>query len=187
MPSLFRGAGVGTYWHVHDARALGFSAHAAHIPVNPSTIMEHITRATTISPYISLTRSYGVAVEYARNFGRKYPSASQPAYVYQIVLDSSVTVIDPIKEVSASLPDPLSDPHYAHDGRPSFLLGVIDPLRLNKFLTQDVLFPPGSGGTKRPPTLSQQLETFVRALRDAELLAIDQIPRKFIIKRYDVI
>ena len=46
--------------------------------------------------------------------------------------------------------------------------------------------PPPAGGAPRPPNLSLELETLVRALRDAEVLIVGTIPTTCIINRIDV-
>ncbi|HXP60393.1 MAG TPA: hypothetical protein VN829_07880 [Dongiaceae bacterium] len=45
---------------------------------------------------------------------------------------------------------------------------------------------PFGATTRRPATLSQELETTVFALRDAELLAVGAIPSTCVIHRHDV-
>lgn len=44
-----------------------------------SRILHHIDRGTTASPFISLTRSFGIAVAYALN-GSESPGRINPAY-----------------------------------------------------------------------------------------------------------
>ena len=41
-------------------------------------------------------------------------------------------------------------------------------------------------GTPRPPNLSLELETFVRSLRDAEILAYGTIPATCVVNCFDV-
>lgn len=189
MSLFYRGAGVGTHWHANDARLSGFTPHSPGIPPSPSRLMMHVARATVSTPYVSLTRSYGVAANYAIYFGRVAPSATNPAYVYEVeFLDpvpTGLQLLDPVKETAAALAGPLTAA-YQHDGEQSFLLGVVSPVLMTSYLTAPYLQPPPGGGTPRPPNLSLDLETLVRALRDAETLAIGTIPAACIRRRMDV-
>jgi hypothetical protein len=60
MPLFYRGAGPGTYWHVNDARLTGFTAQAPGMARGVNPLRLHIARGAVSSPYISLTRSYGM-------------------------------------------------------------------------------------------------------------------------------
>ena len=76
------------------------------LPGNVDSIMRHVALGTTASPYISLTRSYGVAEGYARDAGRAFPTHALPAYVYEFDISTPlptaiVEVIDPVAEVAA--------------------------------------------------------------------------------------
>ncbi len=81
MAIFYRGAGVGTYWHTHDARQTGFVARSPQMPFSVDRLMLHIARGTVNSPFISLTRSYGIALNYANFFGTEVPTREYPAYV----------------------------------------------------------------------------------------------------------
>jgi hypothetical protein len=192
MAVFYRGAGVGTYWHAKDARLFGFIPQSPGSMPSPDSIMHHIARATVTSRFVSMTRSYGVAKDYAINASRILPSSSNPAYVYKIEIDDpsryGVELVDPIIEIAKHLPNPpCDDLTYHHDGAPSFLLGVIDPFgRNNHHLTALIEQPPGSAGTPRAANLTIQLETLVRALRDSEVLASGAIPTTCIVGRFDV-
>ena len=96
-------------------------------------------------------------------------------------------LLDPIKELAPILPSPLGG-HlpYQHDGGPAFLLGVVDPINMRKFLTQQAPQPPASAGTPRTPNLTIALETLVRTLRDAEILAEGAIPENCVNHRFEV-
>jgi hypothetical protein len=152
--------------------------------------MHHVARGTVNSPYISLTRSYGVAYVYAVFFGRTQPTEIDPGYVYEIeigaLLPPGLQFLDPVKEVAMAAPGPLDSISYQHDGLPDFLLGVMKPVEMEQFLTAPCPQPPPAGGTPRPPNLTIELETLVRALRDAEILAVGNIPAAYIRNRYDV-
>lgn len=143
--------------------------------------MQHISRGTGNSPFISLTRSYAVARHYAILSSTRTPTPQDPAYVYEVEIEfplfSGLQLLDPVKEVAQMLPDMASPgPPYQHDGIPNFLLGVVDPENMSEFLEKHAPQPPSSEGTPRPPNLSIELETLVRALRDAEILALGIIP-----------
>jgi hypothetical protein len=152
--------------------------------------MHHIARGTTTSPCISLTRSYGVAEDYAIDASRILPTATTPAFVYEIDIPNpaptGMTVIDPVAEVAASHNNPLASLSYHHDGDMAFLLGIVDPGGMVTHLTTPIRAPRGSTATPRPANLSLQLETFVCALRDAEILVVGAIPSAHVILRHDV-
>jgi hypothetical protein len=194
MPIFYRGAGVGTYWHVHDPanprNPTGFTAKASGMLPDRFKLINHIRTAATNSPYVSLTRSYGVAEHYALFSGKAAPTSVNPAYVYEITVPSSLPpglhLLDPVQEVAGQLPQPVAASSYQHDGSPNFLLGVIDPTGMASFLSALCPQPPPGGGTPRPPHLSEDLEVLLRALRDAEILAIGTIPSSFITNRFDV-
>ena len=100
MPIFYRGAGIGTYWHQHDARRTGFKAHYPGARSSQvSRLVQHISRGTTISPFVSLTRSYGIARDYDF-LGDELPTSLQPAYVYQIEIEEqdghTTKLLDPI-------------------------------------------------------------------------------------------
>jgi len=190
MPIFYRGAGVGTYWHQHDARLTGFMPKAPTIVSSVDRVMQHVARGTISSPYISLTRSYGVAWGYAMVFGRTQPAQSNPAYVYEIELENplpqELQLIDPVKEVILVASSPLASLTYQHDGLSSFLLGVVDPDNMRQFLDELSPQPPPASGTPRRANLTIELETIVRSLRDAEILAIGNIPAALIRQRIEV-
>ena len=81
MPRFYKGVGVGTFLHLTDLRATGVNSRMPGSPYNVNTVMQHIARGTTESPCISLTRSYGVAEEYAIDASRAFPTSATPAYV----------------------------------------------------------------------------------------------------------
>lgn len=190
MPIFYRGAGVGSYWHNNDARIGGFGAHKPGIGASSARLMEHVARGTTSSPYISLTRSYGVALDYALYFGPlRMATSGSPAYVYEIELNDplprGLVILDPIKEIATAVPSPLSPISYQHDGVPAFLLGVVSPSMMGHYLATNCPQPSG-GGTPRPANLSIELEALVRTLRDAEILAVGTIPASQVVNRLSV-
>lgn len=188
MALLYRGAGPGSYWHTNDARTLGFAPHSPGGTPSNDRILNHIARASTTSPYISFTRSFGVARAYGLFGSAGIASVGRPGFVYEIEItdDKLCKPIDPMIEVARHLPDPWKDPNYHHDGSQAFILGVIDPIRMRNYLQEQCLFPPGSGGTARSPNLSREVECLVRALRDAEVLVLGNVPASIVRNRYDI-
>jgi len=188
MPILYRGAGPGTYWHVHDAQDLGFSPKAGEAEPSLDRLIQHIARAQVESPYVSLTWSFGVAHEYAI-FGRVPALEGGPGYVYEVEfaspLPNGLQLIDPIREIALAAPAlPIQTPYW-HDGDQEFLLGVVSA-KMKKYLSRPIIQPPPSGGADRSANLSLELETLARALRDAEILAIGNIPAACIRYRHEV-
>ncbi|MBI4908588.1 MAG: hypothetical protein HY820_33520 [Acidobacteria bacterium] len=189
MATFYRGAGLDTYWHSRDARVQGFQAWAPTKEPSIPGVMHHVVRGTTVSPYVSLTRSYGIAFGYATMRGRRRPSKERPAFVYELEIEEGqrqVRLVDPVVEIAASVPRPVERSSYQHDGAQNFLLGVVDPKKFAKVLQKTYRQPPPQGGTPRPPLLTVELEAMVRALRDAEILAVSYIPRFCVRERYEV-
>lgn len=188
MALFYRGAGIGTFWHERDPRLEGFTAHMPGADASPNRLMDHITNLTTKSPFVSLTRSYGVAEGYAL-LSRLKPSKTQPAYVWEIELTAplppSVKLIDPVQWIATHLPAPEQHLSYHHDGSGDVLLGLVDPTQQD-LLFQPIPLPRGSGGTKKAPNLSLELRTLVRVLRDAEVLAVGAIPASCVRGPYEV-
>lgn len=191
MPILYRGAGIDTYWYINNPIEIGFIARAPEVAPTTTRLMQYISRGTSNSPFISLSLSYAVARDYAIVSSPEIPTPSKPAYVYEVEfqdpLPPGLEVLDPVKEVAQTLPMPLTiGPTYQHDGAPEFLLGVVDPRNMGHFFVGHSPQPPLSEGTPRSPNLSLELETFVRALRDAEILAYGAIPATCVVNCFDV-
>ena len=189
MALFYRGAGPGTYWAIQDARLEGFVPRQPGMAPNSTQLMNHIRLGTTTSPYTSLSRSFGVARQYALVGTNGIAESSNPGYVYEVELDdplpAGLQVLDPIQTIAEVLNSPLSTPSYHHDGDQGFVLGVIDPLNNRHLLTAPIRTPL-PGATARPANLSEHLETLLRALRDAEILAVGNIPANRVVNRYDV-
>ncbi len=188
MPIFYRGAGPGTYWALNDARLCGFTSQAPGMPPSADRLIQHIARGTVFSPYISLTRSFAVARDYALSGPfTMVASSTEPGFVYEIELNDplprGLDVIDPVREVANNTLGPLAQFSYHHDGPKTFLLGVIDPKLYRRKTT--IQAPPATG-TPRPPNLSLELEAMVRAVRDSELLAVGTIPGIAVVNRYPV-
>ena len=191
MPIFYRGSGIDTYWYLNNPVEIGFIARAPNVEPTTARLMQHISRGTSNSPFISLTLSYAVARDYAILSSPEIPTPSKPAYVYEVEfqepLPSGLKVLDPVKEVAQTLPSPSTiGPAYQHDGSPEFLLGIVDPRNMGHFLVRHSPQPPLSEGTLRTPNLTLELETFVRALRDAEILAYGTIPATCVVNCFDV-
>lgn len=198
MPFFYRGAGVGTYWHQRDARLDGFVARRPGQTPSKNQVIKHIARCTVDTPYVSLTRSYGIAWTYAVEFGLAVPNKDQPAFVYEIELSDplpqGLELVDPVSFIARIFPPPTADSSYYHDGDHTFLLGVVNErwVRTAAALstavapTQYVRQPPSAQATPRAPNLSPELETMVRALRDAEILAVGNVPASCVCSRYEV-
>jgi hypothetical protein len=130
MPIYYRGAGVGTYWHMNDARISGFTPHYPGAGRGINRVRHHIARGTTASPYVSLTRSYGVAWGYALA-GRNLPTIDNPAYVYEVEIDENdglgTRLLDPVQAIAVGLGSPYETRTYHHDGDSSFCLALSSP------------------------------------------------------------
>ena len=103
MAIFYKGAGVGNHWHTNDPRHSGFTARSPSVAPSSDRILTHIAEATTTTPYISLTKSYGVALGYALSARTtSTTTAVQPGYVWEIQLNeplpSNLKLIDPVVE-----------------------------------------------------------------------------------------
>ncbi|MGO9743482.1 MAG: hypothetical protein ACLPN5_18590 [Roseiarcus sp.] len=192
MTFFYKGVGVGTYLHTHspDLRSTGIVAAVPQANSHASAVIRHIRWGAARSPYISVTRSYAVALDYARNGGTAQPTRSAPAYVYEIdvpdPLPQGRAVLEPIEIIGSAVKNPLMSPSYHNSGGPELLLGIVDPIRFQSFLNTPAATPPGLGPSGRPPNVSDELRALVNALRDAEALVIDALPQTWITHRYDV-
>ncbi len=116
-------------------------------------------------------------------------------YVYEIEIEiplpSGLEIFDPVKEVAKSLPNPIDlgsegeYPIYQHNGLPYFLLGVVSPEDMSRFLVGRQPRPPGPG-VPCPPNLTPELKALVNALRDAEVLLHGHIPPSCVKNRFEV-
>jgi hypothetical protein len=190
MPRFYKGVGVGTHLHGADLCLSGLRPRDALMADNVQNLMEHIA-GNTVGPYISLTRSYGVAEAYARDFGRAFPSASIPGYVYAIDLEYPTPpevkrVLDPVAEIAVYINRPLDPGSYHHDGDMNFLLGIVNPLTMANHLAAHARQPRGATMPFHPPKLTKELATIVRALRDAEVIVFGSVPPHCVMERYPV-
>ncbi len=188
MAIFYRGAGVGTWWHVHDPRISGFTPQSPGVMESLDRVMTHITTGTLNSPYVSLTRSYPVALSYAIE-GRAKPTSSNPAIVWEIELvdplPANIRLIDPVREVAINAPDALASVPYQHDGLPNCIIGLIDLSQLALLHTPSPM-PPGANPPAPVPIITKQLKTLIFALRDSEILALGTLPAACIRTRHEV-
>lgn len=196
MAILYKGAPINSHWYHHDPRSVGLSGIAPHLTATNDRLMQHVARGTRYTPFISLTRSFNIAWDYAFTLGPIRPTRINPAYVYEVTLDPvprGVILLDPVMEVVGPLH---SSAHftgtvpYLHDGSQQFVIGIAShtvlPALSRRLMSLPYRQPPPSTGTPRPPNLTIELETIVRALRDTEVLVIGTIPASCITNRFDV-
>lgn len=148
MALFYRGAGIGSHWHTTDARISGFTPHKPGETPSTTRIVNHIARASTTSPYVSFSRSFGIARAYGLIGPAGFASAARPGYVYEIEVsdDKVCMMIDPVKNVAGTLGEPWENHTYQHDGTQRFLLGVVDPISMLAALQEPCVFPPMSAG-----------------------------------------
>ncbi len=94
--------------------------------------------------------------------------------------------MDPVKEVAAGLPSPLERISYHHNALPTLLLGIVDAVTNWQILQEFVPQPPHSSNRFQPPIITRELRVLVHALRDAEILALGDIPAPLVRNRYPV-
>jgi hypothetical protein len=137
MPHFYKGVGVGTFLHPLNVLSLGIGSRNPGANPTVTAIMLHVARGTITSPYISLTRSYGVAESYAIDASRTPPTPSTPAHVYEIDIPdpppSGLTILDPLVEIASNNANPVRSPSYHHDGGPAFCSGSWTPRRTTLF------------------------------------------------------
>ena len=186
---LYKGVRIGTFLHGRNLLRTGIAARNARSTVTVGSIEHHIARGTTTSPLISLTKSFGVARDYALTGSLSKPTSTNPAYVYEIdvpdPLPAGVKFIDPVHEiVAAQQLNLLTNSSYHHDGDQRFLHYVVNPL-LRTRRGQPMAPQPG-GGSPSPVKMTMALEAMVFALRDAEVLVVGNLPHSMIVHRHDV-
>ena len=187
MPIYYRGAGTGTYWNTKDATVSGFQPRDPSLSPSPDRIIRHVASSDTRSPYVSLTRSAEVAIYYALEAGANEPTIHTPAYIYELEIDpsSGVTLVDPVKEIAAAAVGPYDTLGYQHDGHPTVLLGVISPM-MGFFLQRPINRADAIGPSVRYANVGPFIWGIAASLRDAEILAVGNIPRNCVTKRTPV-
>ena len=98
MVIFYRGAALNTHWHKNDARTSGgFTARAIGQNPDINRILFHIAhKRTNHSPFLSITRSFGVAYDYAV-ITRPPPTTLNPAFVYEINVPEPVPVVKHVR------------------------------------------------------------------------------------------
>jgi hypothetical protein len=184
---LYKGVRIGTFLHARNLRVTGIQARNARSSVTVGSIEHHIARGTTTSPFISLTKSFGVARDYALKGSLTKPTPANPAYVYEIdvpdPLPPAIRIVDPVAEIAAAQQlNLLTNSSYHHDGDQNFLHFVVNPLwraRVSPMAHQP-------GGSSNPVVMTMPLEAMVFALRDAEVLVVGNLPRSMIVHQHHV-
>ena len=175
MATFYKGAGIGTHWHTHDPRRVGFIARAPEAAPTTAALVDHVAMGTINSPYISLTRSYALAWHYAVFSSKQEPGQGKPAYIYEIEIDDSLphglNLSDPVKEIVHILPQPLR--------------GIMD-LEYMADLLGGQTFQPTNLSTGFSPSLEQQLIAFTFAQRDAKVLVHGYIPPFCVKHRFEI-
>jgi hypothetical protein len=177
LPTLFKGAGPGTHWHINDPKTHGFTS-AAHRPHTKNAVISHITAYSFPSPYVSFTTSFAVARQYALSGPKGVASRRSPGYVYEIDLSACTVapiIFNPIEEISKA------NLAHAHNGDQSLILGVASQAH-SRILRVTV---PHSGGLMALPNISSYMKALVNALRDAEIL-VNTVPGTCVVMRHNV-
>jgi hypothetical protein len=189
MARFFKGVRVGSYLHSRNLHAIGLGPTHPGGTYDVDTIVNHIVLGTTVSPCVSLTKSYGVAEEYARRGGTAFPTRSNPAHVYEIAINhgdpEANGLVDPVCEISQAEND-ASVSSYHHNGDRTFLLSIVDPRRFFRYGSKSSPQPRNTTNPPIPHTSSLRLRALVYALRDAEIIFHGTIPARCIIYRHDV-
>lgn len=181
MKTLFKGAGPGTHWHVNDPRIGGFTLSGALSPTVNATV-NHITAFSVNSPYLSFSTSFAVAREYAL-WGPAGPATqANPGYVYQVdlsVLSAAPALIDPVQHISSSNGH---QPAHSHNGGYELIAEVaqVDPP------TTTFTRPYHQNGSTCHPTITDELQALIRAIRDAEILIHGAVPHGAVVYRHVV-
>jgi hypothetical protein len=190
MPLFYKGVGVGTHHHGSTFPLGGLTARNPGGSTSINSVITHIAKATTTTPFISVTRSYGVAEMYAYSSLTAPPTQANPGYVWEVEINdpapTGVIVWDPLQQI-AGQHNPLGHFTYQHDGDQDFIHAVADEGKPGAavYLAKLVRLPGMQNGT-RPPNRSDDLLGMVRALRDSEVLVLGTIPQSCFINRYPV-
>ena len=153
MAAFYKGVGAGTHLIKFDLRLSGLAPRRIGAQFSVNSLMTHIGGATEHTPCISLTRSYGVARNYALT-GQVVPTATSPGHVYEVEINApppgGIRVIDPVVELAGHYVDPLANITYHHDGDMNLLLGVVDPPNMGMQIHLQIrcITLPGSRGLR---------------------------------------
>lgn len=195
MMYLYKGAGPGTHWFVHDPRTAG-GFLVAPVSTGPSAIVRHIVNYSWPSAYTSFSASYAAACEYALSGPAGTATAANPGFVYEIdvhlALAAGVRFLDPAQVILGANPPVGAAGHVPthHDGGADLIRGVADPLQAG-ILTASPRRPTNpavpAGPTVRtggPPVVHSELRAVIFALRDSEVLATTNVEAGCITQRY---
>ncbi|WP_348751651.1 hypothetical protein [uncultured Aquincola sp.] len=175
---LYKGAGPGSHWHVHDARLTGFSPSAT-APPTPAGVVRHIAQGSLVSPYISFTTSFAVARQYALVGVGGVASSASPGYVYEVDVSQMgvpFTFVNPLERLIAG-----SNGRYCHEHNGTgALLAEIAAGMLSWSAAMQ------SGMQYVTPTVTPELRALVFAVRDAEVLSDRSVPAAAIFRRHNV-
>ena len=177
VPTLYKGAGPGTYWHRNDARTSGFPLPSKKQPTS-NAVVTHITSYSFPSCYLSFSLSFAIARELYAMSGPGGPaSKSSPGYVYEIDLSQvseTIPVVNPLEELCK-----LGLIHR-HNGDGDMILAVAGSS--HHTLSKRVA---ASGGRHVSPNMSPELQALVYAVLDAEVLA-RAVPAACVVNRHSV-
>lgn len=95
---VYKGVGIGTYLHGQNLQSAGITAARPGQSNNLANLVRHIAQGSALSPFISFTKSWDVAEDYARNGGKFRPTSGNPAEVWEVhiprPLPRGIEVID---------------------------------------------------------------------------------------------
>jgi hypothetical protein len=189
MARYFKGAALGSHWHLNDARLSGFTAINVANSHSGAAIINHIVHGTSNSPYVSITKSWMMALQYARQ--SRLPdvaaTANLPAYIYEIdFTDTTVSLYDAIVEIGKTLPTPHLQIGYAHNGDSRLIAAILNGKLANYLKRAKLTGPPNNNNAAVAPVVSDELRALLLTLRDAEVLVLHAIPRNYITIRHNV-
>lgn len=178
IPTLYKGAGPGTHWHINDPRTSG-GFTSGTLPANVNGIIRHITAYSFPSAYLSMSTSFAVARYYAL-FGPGGPAtAASPGYVYEIdlsTLNPAPAITDPVQGISAGTNGTIA---HQHNGVGTLIAEVAQGLTAYTPCHQ-------CGGVMHAPAVSAELRALVFAIRDAEVLVNGNVLAGAVINRHSV-
>ena len=120
MAVFYKGVGFGRFYASNDARKGGIAPRADRV-ANRDAMISHIVDGTEGSPYVSLTKSYSVALGYAR-IGKRLASEDSPGVVYEISIEEGEmgNIVDPVAAIAGSFPPPANTRSISTMGRRAF-------------------------------------------------------------------
>lgn len=169
LPTLYKGAGPGTYWHTHDPRmGQGFLPPLSQA-ATLNAIVDHISLGSQKSPCTSFSTSYAVALSYALSGPGGVASPTNPGYVYvidlgQLLASMQPTMVDPVIEIARQAAGGLA---HRHNGEQGLLAEIAESRPLTS--------PRKRHGGTTNASVSQELHALAWAIRDAEVLLHGQL------------